>query len=96
MIKCSPRFFRNPGFIYRKIVDEFILVPIHNDVADMECIYTLNPVGAFIWGKLEKPSTMDQLHQALVEEFEADPGLVLQDLKDFIHKMVLIGAVKGE
>ena len=96
MINLSSRFSRNPDFIYRKIVDEFILVPIHKDLADMECIYTLNPVGAFIWDELENPMTIDGLHQALIEEFDEDQQIILQDLKDFINEMVSIGALKGE
>lgn len=96
MIKLSSRFSRNPDFIYRKIVDEFILVPIHKDLADMECIYTLNPVGAFIWDELENPMTIDGLHQALIEEFDEDQQIIFQDLKDFINEMVSIGALKGE
>lgn len=96
MINLSSRFSRNPDFIYRKIVDEFILVPIHKDLADMECIYTLNPVGAFIWDELENPMTFDGLHQALIEEFDEDQQIIFQDLKDFINEMVSIGALKGE
>lgn len=71
-------------------------MPIHNDLADMECIYTLNPVGAFIWGELENASTITELHQVLVEEYDADPEIILQDLDEFINEMLLIGAVKGE
>ena len=51
------RYERNPNFIYRQIVDEAILVPIHRDVADMECIYTLSEVGALIWQTLDAPTT---------------------------------------
>ena len=90
------RYSRNPDFIFRKIVDEAILVPIHNDLADMECIYTLNPVGAFIWGEIENASTITELHQALIEEYDADPEIVLQDLDEFINEMLLIGAVKED
>ena len=96
MINQMPRYHRNPDIIFRKIVDEAILVPIHNDLADMECIYTLNPVGAFIWGEIENASTITELHQALIEEYDADPEIVLQDLDEFINEMLLIGAVKED
>jgi len=43
-------YIRNPDFIFRKIVGEMILVPIHADVADLNCLYTLNDVGAFFVG----------------------------------------------
>ncbi len=49
MTQQEARYERNPDFIFRKIVDEMVLVPIHQDVADMDCIYTLNSVGASIW-----------------------------------------------
>ena len=40
---------RNSEFIFRRIVDELVLVPVRQDVADMDCIYTTNTMGAFIW-----------------------------------------------
>ncbi len=84
---------RNPDFIYRKIVEESVLVPLHKDVADMDCIYTLNSVGAFIWEQLEEPSTVDALQAALLEEYDADPEVLRADLAQFVEEMTSIGAL---
>jgi len=77
-------FMRNPDFIFRKVVNEIVLVPIHQDVADMESVYTLNELGAFVW---------EQLGQPILEEYEADPELVSVELQEFLDQLVEFGAV---
>jgi hypothetical protein len=88
------RYERNPDFIYRKIVDEAVLVPIQRDVADMECIYTLSEVGALVWQALDAPATEAELQQAILDQYEADPGAVAMDLDRFLRGMVEIGAIR--
>lgn len=88
------RYERNPDFIFRKIVDEMVLVPIHQDVADMDCIYTLNEVGASVWGKLDRPATRAELRSGLLEEYDADPEMLAADLEGFLAEMAVIGAVR--
>jgi hypothetical protein len=94
LISKDARFSRNPDFIFRKIVDEYILVPMHRDVADMECIYTLNPVGAFIWQQLETSSTLNELQDVMLDEYDADPEIINADLIEFLREMTSIGAIK--
>ena len=88
------RYERNPDFIYRTIVDEAVLVPIRQDVADMDCIYTLNDVGALIWGKLAEPATGAELQQAILDEYAADPETVSADLSRFLEGMAAVGAIR--
>ena len=84
---------RNPDFIYRKVVDEYILVPIHQDVADMDSIYTLNGVGAFVWEHLDQPKTQAELQSAMLEEYDAEPEVIIADLENFLGEMTSIGAL---
>jgi len=88
------RYERNPEFIFRKIVDEMVLVPIHQDVADMDCIYTLNEVGGSIWARLERPATLADLRSGLLEEYDANPDVLAVDLERFLAEMAAIGAVR--
>jgi hypothetical protein len=88
------RYQRNPDFIYRKIVDESVLVPIHQDVADMDSIYTLNEVGAFIWEQLEQPTTQSALQAAILEAYDAQPDILTADLEQFLDDMRTIGALR--
>jgi hypothetical protein len=88
------RYERNPDYIFRRIADEAVLVPIHQDMADMDCIYTLNDVGAFVWARLEAPATEAELKKAVLDEYAADLEAVAVDLDRFLRGMVDIDAIR--
>jgi len=90
----NDRYERNPSFIFRRIVDEAVLVPIQRDVADMDCIYSVNPCGAFIWQQLDRPSTRAELQAQLLVEYATEPEVLASDLASFLDEMVSIGAIR--
>jgi len=90
----SIHYERNPNYIFRKVVDELVLVPIRQDVADMDCIYTMNPVGAFIWEKLGEGVTLAKLQAALVDEFDVDPQTATADLREFLQELEAVDAIR--
>lgn len=85
---------RNPDFIFRKVIEETILVPVRMNVAEMDCIYTLNEIGAFIWEQLETPLSFPQLQQAMLEEYDVPAEVLDTDLQTFLDELLSIGAVK--
>jgi hypothetical protein len=88
------RYERNPDFVFRKIVDELVLVPIRQDVADMDCIYTMNGVGAFLWERIDGRATPADLQTAVVQEYAADPDVVAADVDAYLRELVAIGAIR--
>jgi hypothetical protein len=44
---------KSENTVFRKIGDEYILVPIAASVADVESIFNLNETGAAIWDKID-------------------------------------------
>jgi len=88
------RYQQNSNFIYRKVIDEAILIPVHQNVADMNCIYSLNNVGGVIWEKLTEPATKSELQVHLLQEFDADSEVIAKDLERFIREMTEIGAIR--
>ncbi len=88
------RFIRNPDFIFRRIVDETILVPVHRNLAEMDCIYTLNELGASLWEKLAAPASKQELRQFLLDEYETDIETVTADLDRFMDELLAIGALQ--
>lgn len=91
---AEQRYERNPDFVFRKIVDEMILVPIRADVADMEAIYTLNEVGAFIWERLDGQATLSEIEAAVLDEYDAGTDVIAKDLVAFIQELDSVGAVR--
>ena len=88
------QYVRNANFIFRKIVDETILVPIRQDVAELNCIYSLNEVGTFIWQKLAEPQVLSSLQSAVLSEFDATPKEVAKDIDHFLAELIEFGAVR--
>lgn len=88
------QYEQNPAFIHRQIVDEMVLVPIHQNVVDMESVYTLNTVGASIWSLLKQPASHTELKSALLDEYDVDPDLLEADLIRFINEMLAINAIR--
>jgi hypothetical protein len=50
-------YSRSERVIGRRILDDYILVPIVDRAADVDSIYDLNPAAAFIWSSSTGPAT---------------------------------------
>lgn len=64
--------------------DELILVPLNNEAADMEAVYTLNEMGAFIWNLIDGNKTINDLAELIVAEFQVNDETAKKDLLDFL------------
>lgn len=89
--KCFEKY---PNIVSRMIADEVILVPIRRNVGDLESIYTLNEVGAFIWDKIDGEKKLSEIRDLIVEEFDASTEEVEKDLIEFILKLEEMGGIK--
>lgn len=86
-------FTRNPDYIFRQIAEETILVPIHQEVADLQYIYTFNEVGAFLWECLAEKQTAQMLQDAVLAAYDAHPEQVAEDVQQFLQDLTAFGAV---
>lgn len=86
--KC---FDKSPNIVSRKIADEVILVPIRQNVGDLESIYTLNEVGAFIWECVDGKRHVKEIKELIVEAFDVSEEEAEKDLIDFIQQLEAIG-----
>ena len=87
------RYQRNEHFVYRKIENETLLVPIKDNVGDMSCIYNLNEVGAFIWEHLDGEKTLSDILNMVTDEFDVTTEDAEIDLHDYISDLNEIGAI---
>jgi hypothetical protein len=90
----NKRYKRNEDFVYRKIENETILVPIKNNVGDMGCIYNLNEVGAFVWEHLDGEKTLDDLKNMVTQEFDVSDQEAEEDLIQFVGDLIDIEAIR--
>lgn len=86
---------KSESIVSRKIADEYILVPIRKNVADLESIYTLNEVGARIWELVDGKTKVSEIKSRLNEEFEVTPEEAENDLVEYIKQLEKIDAIIG-
>ena len=84
---------RNADFVYRKIENETILVPIKDNVGDMGCIYNLNEVAAFVWEHLDGEKSLADLKKMITGEYDVSAHDAEADLREFISDLKEIEAV---
>lgn len=80
--------------VTRKTGEEYVIVPVTENIADMDSIYTLNGTGAFIWEQIDGKNSLEEIVTKLSEEYETDPETAGKDLLAFIENMVRIGVVE--
>jgi hypothetical protein len=93
MENLEKKYERNENFVYRKIENETILVPIKDKVGDMGSIYNLNEVAAFIWERLDGEKRLLDIENMIVDEFEVSPEKAQADLREFVSQLKEIDAI---
>jgi hypothetical protein len=72
--------------LWQEVGDEIVLL----DVEGGE-YHGLNDVGSRIWRALEEHPDVDSAYEHLCETYEVDPGVLRNDLGEFITRLVGMG-----
>ena len=86
-------YSKSDSIVFRKIADEFILVPIRQNVGDLESIYTLNETGARIWELIDGKNKVNEIKEKLIEEFEVTPEEAEKDIIAHLQQLESIKAI---
>ena len=84
---------KSDSIVFRKIADEFILVPIRQNVGDLESISTLNEVAARIWELIDGNMKVSEIKDKIIEEFEVTPQQAEKDLIEYLQQLEGIEAI---
>lgn len=74
------------GFILREVAGETIVIPSGNDL-DLNMMITLNDTGKFIWERLEKGILLDDLVDAVFDEYEVTRERAKEAVCAFVAKL---------
>jgi hypothetical protein len=85
---------KDSSVVSRRIADEVILIPIKRKAGEIDCLYTLNEVGARIWELIDGQRSVEALRDTLVAEFEINESEAQQDLTELIHQLKEIGVIQ--
>jgi hypothetical protein len=87
------RYQKNPDMVSRLIGEEFILVPIRRNVADLESVFTLGGTGVRVWELIDGQSTGRELCNRIAEEFAVEPEQAEADVLQFLRELEEIDGI---
>ena len=93
MAELDKIYRRNDNFVFRQIEGETILVPIRGNIGDLDCIYSLNPVGALVWEHLDGSKDLCAIKNRIAAEYDIADDNAETDLLFFIEEMKTLAAV---
>ena len=71
-------------FMIKKILDDYIVVPVGEELVNFDAMITLNETGAFLWEQLQEEKTEEELVKALCAEFDVSQDIAKSDISEFI------------
>jgi len=79
------KYLKNPNVVTRMIANEVILVPIHKSVGNLEKIFVLNDVAAYIWDNIDSNITVIELVDLIMSEFDVNYQVAEEDTCELIQ-----------
>lgn len=86
-------FRRTPDVVCRNVGAESILVPIRNNVGNLDFVYTLSPVAARIWSLLDGVKSADEIVEVICSEYETDRDTALADLAALVRDLAEVSLI---
>ena len=86
------QYRRGDNYVYRLTVGEHLLVALH--ARSDEPLYALTPTGAQLWERLADWSTVDDLADCLVSEYDVQRDQAVNDVREFIEQLETLHAVQ--
>lgn len=80
-------YSHSPNIVTRKTGSEYVLVPVANNIADMNSVYTLNESGAFIWELIDGKRNIGEIINSLNREYDIDNAAAAKDVFSFLENM---------
>ncbi|MFQ6082425.1 MAG: PqqD family protein [Candidatus Aminicenantia bacterium] len=84
---------KSDSIVFRKIAGEFILVPIRQNIGDLESIYTLSEVAARIWELIDGKMKVREIKERIIGEFEVTPEEAEKDIAEYLQQLEEIKAI---
>lgn len=87
MISLSSIPSHSAAVVFRRINDEFLLIPLTDDIADMDSLYRLTETGAFIWELIDGELAISDITSKVVQEFDVEREEAEKDILAFFEEV---------
>lgn len=81
-------FRKRERIVTREIAGETLLVPIRGKLVDMQKIFSLDPVAAFVWERLDGTRPLAAIRDSVLEAFDVEPPQAETDVQEFVAELM--------
>lgn len=81
----NTKYQANANYIKRTIAGEHMLIPTGEATQEFNGMVSMNETGAFIWDCLKEPKTVEELVQMLLQEYELEETMALEDILAYLE-----------
>ena len=85
---AQSKYQASENYIYRKIADADVLISVGANIANFNGYIQLNPSAVTLWKKLQTPCSLEELEQALKEEYGISGEQAQEDTSDFLKELL--------
>ncbi|OFX17740.1 MAG: hypothetical protein A2033_04290 [Bacteroidetes bacterium GWA2_31_9] len=84
MIDSNLILHKNPYIVSKVIDNDYLLIPIVEETMDMNNIFGISDVGAFIWDNIDGNTSINEIINKVISEYEIDEDIASLDVNEFI------------
>ncbi|MGC9150178.1 MAG: PqqD family protein [Microbacter sp.] len=77
-------------FVSKEVGDELVLVPLTNNVVQMNELFTLNETGRFIWQNSDNVEDIDRMATLMTDAFDIDRETAQKDISNFLDRIATL------
>ena len=94
-MKMGKCYRKSRSMVARAIAEELVLVPIRQNVGNLQSIYNLNEAGAYVWNLLDNELSLEEIVSKVCQEYEVPRTQANADIVKFIEKLESFGAFEA-
>ena len=84
-LKSTPA--KSSSVVAKQMGKEYVLVPIADNIADMNSLFILNETGMFIWEQIDGKQTIEKIISLAAEHYDIDIPTAKNDVVNFIERI---------
>jgi hypothetical protein len=86
-------FQQNDKIVSREIAGELFLVPVSGNLANMQRMFSLTSVAAYIWQQMDGQLSLGEIRDALIEQYDIDKNRADEDILEFTAGLLDAGLI---
>lgn len=81
------KYQKNSMCVSKEVDGEHIIIPLRNDLFEVDYLYSLNETASFVWNRLDKRQSPENIIKALCQEYEVDYNTAYNDVLNIMNEI---------